>query len=255
MSDFYNEEMAAQQERMARTKDMVHQRSELMRVLSPRTGEHILELGSGNGIFARELVDCVGASGRVVGLDSSEAINAMAQHLCPQGEFLLGDAQSLPFEDATFDAVVAAQLFCFLGDVDQALREAFRVLRPGGRIVILDTDWDTLVWRNNKPDLMSRMLVAYRTVYADAHLPKSLGQRLISSGFSNVTTESFVVLNTDFGDDTYAKQTAGFATAIMEGSPDFSAEEQMSWLEDQQLLDQSQGFFFSLNRYVFSGRK
>lgn len=255
MNDFYNEEMAAQQERMARTKDMVHQRSELMRVLSPRAGEHILELGSGNGIFARELVDRLGAGGRVVGLDSSEAINGMAQHICPHGEFVLGDAQSLPFEDSTFDAVVAAQLLCFLDDVDQVLGEAFRVLRSGGRIVILDTDWDTLVWRNNTPDLMARMMGAYRAVYADSHLPKSLRQRLIRSGFSNIKSESFVVLNTDFGDDTYAKQTAGFATAIMEGSPEFSSDDQMNWLEDQQLLDQSEGFFFSLNRYLFSGSK
>ena len=255
MSDFYNEEMAAQQERMARTKDMVHQRSEQMRILSPKTGEHILELGSGNGIFARELVECLGLDGRVVGLDSSEAINGMAQHFCPQGEFVLGDAQSLPFDDGTFDAVVAAQLFCFLDDVDQAMKEAFRVLRSGGRIVILDTDWDTLVWRNNTPDLMARMLDAYKAVYADAHLPKSLPQRLIRSGFSNIKSESFVVLNTDFGDDTYAKQTAGFATAIMEGSPEFSSEDQMNWLEDQNLLGQSEAFFFSLNRYILSGIK
>ena len=57
MSDFYNAEMAAQQERMARTKDMVRQRSEHMRFLSPKPGEQILELGSGNGIFARDLVE------------------------------------------------------------------------------------------------------------------------------------------------------------------------------------------------------
>lgn len=255
LSEFFDEAMAAQQERLACTKDMVHQRSELMRVLSLRSGEHILELGSGNGIFARELVDCLGSGGRVVGLDSSETINGMAQHFCPQGEFVLGDAVSLPFEDVTFDAVVAAQLFSFLDDVDQALKEAFRVLRPGGRIVILDTDWDTLVWQNNTPDLMARMLDAYKAVYADAHVPKSLPQRLVRSGFCNITSESFVVLNTDFGDNTYARQTAGFATAIMEGSPEFSSEDQMNWLDDQKNLDQSEGFFFSLNRYIFSGRK
>lgn len=255
MNNFYNAEMAAQQERVARTKDMERQRSEQMRVLSPKPAEHILELGSGNGIFARELVERVGSDGLVAGLDSSEAILEMASHVCPDAEFVQGDAQDLPFEDATFDAIVAAQLFCFLGDVDRALAEASRVLKPGGRIVILDTDWDTLIWQNRNPDLMARMLVAYKAVYTDAHLPKSLRQRLVQSGFSDIESDSFVVLNTDFGDDSYAKQTAGFAISIMDDSPDFTAEEQASWLEDQEHLDKEGGFFFSLNRYVFSGRK
>jgi arsenite methyltransferase len=255
MSDFYNAEMAVQQERMARTKDMVRQRSEHMRVLSPKPSEHILELGSGNGIFARELVEYVGSDGHVIGLDSSEAILEMARHVCPDGEFVVGDAQDLPFEDATFDAIVAAQLFCFLGDVDRALKEASRVLKPGGRIVILDTDWDTLIWRNGNPDLMVRMLAAYKAVYVDAHLPRSLRQRLVQTGFSNIEIDSFVVLNTNFGDDTYAKQTAGFAISIMGDSLEFTAKEQASWLEDQERLDKDGGFFFSLNRYLFAGSR
>jgi ubiquinone/menaquinone biosynthesis C-methylase UbiE len=179
----------------------------------------------------------------------------MARHFCPDGEFVQGDAQDLPFEDATFDAIVAAQLFCFLGDVDQALLEAARVLKPGGRIVVLDTDWDSLIWRNNNPELMARMLAAYKAVYADAHLPKSLRQRLIKTGFSKIDVDSFVVLNTGFRDDTYARQTAGFAISIMDGSQEFSAAEKTSWLADLELLDQNGGFFFSLNRYIFTGRK
>ena len=255
MSDFYDAEMATKQERMALTKDMVRQRSELMRSLSPKLGEHILELGSGNGIFTRELVDCVASGGHVIGLDSSEAILEMARHNCPDGEFVLADAQDLPFENATFDAIVAAQLFCFLGDVDRALAEAFRVLKPGGRIVILDTDWDTLVWRANNPELMELVQAAYKAVYADAYLPRTLRQRLEQASFSNIEIDSYVVLNTDFGDDTYARQSAGFAVSIMEDSGEFSTEEQASWLDDQERLNKDGGFFFSLNRYIFSGRK
>ncbi len=252
MNDFYNAEMAARQERMALTTDMVRQRSELMKALSPKPGEHILELGTGNGIFARELIHSVGSDGHVIGLDSSDAILEMARHLCPNGEFLLGDAQDLPFEDARFDAIVAAQVFCFLGDVDHALSEAFRVLKPGGRMIILETDWDTLVWHTQNPELMGRMLDAYKAVYADAHLPRTLRQRLVQTGFSRVEIDSFAILNTDFGDDTYAKQTAGFADSIMEGSADFTTEEQSMWLEDQEHLDRIDGFFFSLNRYILS---
>lgn len=255
MNDFYNPEMAAQQERMARTEDMMRQRSEHMRVLLPKTGEKILELGSGNGIFARELAERVGSDGEVIGLDSSEAVIEMARHICPQGEFIQGDAQDLPFDDGSFDAVAAAQVFCFLPDVERALAETHRVLKPQGRVVVLDTDWDTLVWHNQLPGLMVRVVDAYKAVYADAYLPRTLPHRMSQAGFSSVEVESFVVLNRSLGEETYARQTMGFATSIMDGSSEFSKEEKTRWLEDQEQLEQNGDVFFSLNRYIFSGRK
>ena len=177
-SDFYDCELAAKQERMARTRDMVRQRNEITRLLSPGPGEVILEVGSGNGILARELLEAVGSEGRVVGVDTSEAILQTARHVCPEGHFLPADAQDLPFEGGTFDAVVTAQVFCFLGDVDRAIAEARRVLKPGGRLVVLDTDWDTLVWKSDDPEFMARVMKLYQAVYTDAHLPRSLPQRL-----------------------------------------------------------------------------
>ncbi|MDA5094904.1 methyltransferase domain-containing protein [Aliiroseovarius sp. KMU-50] len=255
MNDFFNPKMAAQQERMARTEDMMRQRSKHMRVLSPKSGEKILELGSGNGIFARELAERVRPGGEVIGLDPSEAILEMARHIYPQGEFIQGDAQDLPFEDRSFDAVAAAQVFCFLKDVDQALAETYRVLKPQGRVVILDTDWDTLVWRTRQPELMARVMDAYKAVYANAYLPRTLPHRLSQAGFSNIKVKSFVVLNRGLGEETYARQSIGFATSIMEGSPEFSKEEQTCWLEDQEQLERNGDVFFSLNRYILSGRK
>lgn len=254
-SGFYSAEMAAKQEQMARTKDMVRQRAEILHLLSPGPREVILEIGSGNGILVRELIEAVGPEGRVVGLDASEAILDMARHLCPDGEFLLGDAQKLPFEDEAFDAVVTAQVFCFLDDVDRAIAEAYRVLKPGGRLVVLDTDWDTLVWKSDDRELMERVMQEYQAVYTDAHLPRTMPSRLRRAGFPKIEMESFVVLNTSFGADTYARQSAEFATSIMESSPEFTLEEQTAWLDDQEELARTGEFFFSLNRYLISAHK
>ena len=106
-----------------------------------------------------------------------------------------------------------------------------------------------------RPDLMERMLDAYKAVYADAYLPRTLPERLMQSGFANVAAGSFVVLNTSFADDTYARQSAEFAVSIMNGSPQFSTAEQESWLQDQERLDRDGGFFFSLNRYILTAVK
>lgn len=247
---FYDLEMSARQERLARTPDMARQRDALIRSLTPTRGEAILELGSGNGILARDLVGLVGSEGRVVGIDTSDFIISMARYICPEAEFLLADAQELPFEDASYDKVVAAQVFCFMQDVDKALGEVFRVLKPGGRLVLLDTDWDSLVWRNREPDLMRRVMEAYTGVYTDPYLPRSLRQRMFDIGFTDIGMDSLVILNTDFGEDTYAGQTANFAIPIIEKSPSFTADEMDRWLKDQEDLATSGGFFFSLNRYI-----
>jgi arsenite methyltransferase len=161
----------------------------------------------------------------------------------------------LPFDDATFDAVVAAQLFCFLDDVDRAIAETYRVLKPDGRLLVLDTDWDSLIWNSGDPELMARVMKVYQAVYSDAHIPRSLPSRLAQAGYSKIEVESFVVLNTGFGQDTYARQSADFATSIMESSSEFTSQEQAAWLQDQEGLAHSGGFFFSLNRYLISARK
>lgn len=91
----------------------------------------VLDLGCGKGRFARRLEEA-GAS--VVGLDLSARMLAEASGL----DRVRGSARSLPFADARFDAVVAVEVFEHLGDVSSAIAEARRVLRPGGRLIVID---------------------------------------------------------------------------------------------------------------------
>ena len=62
---------------------------------------------------------------------------------------LKADATRLPFEAGHFDAAVSTQVYEYVPDVDRALADLYRVLRPGGRALILDTDWDSLVWHSS----------------------------------------------------------------------------------------------------------
>ena len=89
---FYDEDKARQQEKVAATPDMVAQRRAMLELLDLKEGEHVLDVGSGNGIFAREILETVTDSGHVCGIDSAEPMVAMATDICPAGKFLQGDA-------------------------------------------------------------------------------------------------------------------------------------------------------------------
>lgn len=252
---FYDEDMARRQEKLAGTPDMVAQRRIMLDALGLTRGGHVLDVGSGNGIFAREILERVSPSGRVCGVDSSEPMVAMAKALCPGGEFFLGDATDLPFSDSAFDVVTASQLLCFVTDVDKALSEMFRILRPSGRLVLLDSDWGSLVWNCRDQGLMDRVIDMLTGPYADAHVPRTLSRRLAAAGFRITDRRSFSVLNWEPAPDSYSQQTVGFIQSMMEASDDFTADDWLAWRADQETTAAAGEYMFSLNRYIFMAAK
>jgi demethylmenaquinone methyltransferase/2-methoxy-6-polyprenyl-1,4-benzoquinol methylase len=101
-------------------------------------GQTALDLCTGTGKLAHELLPFVGPSGRVVGVDFSPAMLELARRREPHVEFRLGDVTRLSEADASVDAVTIGFGLRNLVDRVTALREMFRVLRPGGRLVILE---------------------------------------------------------------------------------------------------------------------
>jgi ubiquinone/menaquinone biosynthesis C-methylase UbiE len=252
---FYDEDMARQQEKLAATPDMAAQRLVMLNVLDLKDGERVLDVGSGNGIFVREMLSVVGESGHVCGVDSAEPMVSMATALCPSGQFLHGNAADLPVEDSSFDVVTASQVLCFVSAINKALSEMFRVLKPGGRLVILDSDWGTLVWNCRDRSLMDRVIQLMTGVYADAHVPRTLSRRLIAEGFQITNRQTFGVLNWEPDEDTYARQIMGFIGPMMEASNDFTEDDWEAWNEDQKATAEAGEFLFSVNRYIFSAAK
>lgn len=109
---------------------------------APPEGSRLLELGCGPGFYARRLGATFGQL-RVTGVDRSERQLGRARSLAAAGRlencsFESGDARDLPAPDASFDAVVASRLFIILPEREQALAEAYRILKPGGRCFIAE---------------------------------------------------------------------------------------------------------------------
>ncbi|MFI2431890.1 class I SAM-dependent methyltransferase [Streptomyces sp. NPDC018693] len=106
--------------------------------LSP--GTHVLDLACGTGFVARAAAALAGPTGHVAAADINEAMlklaAARAPRLYPDIEFTQAPADALPYEDASFDAVICNQGAQFFPDLDAAVAETARVLRPGGRLAL-----------------------------------------------------------------------------------------------------------------------
>ncbi len=102
---------------------------------------------------------------------------------------------ALQFEDCTFDAAVATQVYEFVEGLPRALAELHRVLRAGGRALILDTDWDSIVWHSSDDGRMRRVLDGWRGRTANPHLPRTLAPCLKEAGFQLTGFEVFTILD------------------------------------------------------------
>lgn len=126
----------------AASPDVAHRL--LMEKLAPRDGMNVLDVGSGSGETVLGIAEKVAPTGRAVGVDfSEEAVSLAMENMRKAGleavaEFRVGEAESLPFEDGTFDAVISECVVCLVPDKQRVLEEKVRVLKHGGRVIMHD---------------------------------------------------------------------------------------------------------------------
>jgi arsenite methyltransferase len=237
---------------------VVAQRSEVLRALDLAAGEHVLDIGCGPGLLAYDIAAAVGSAGRVCGIDMSAAMVAMSARRCaeqPWAEFQTADASLLPYPDDSFDAAVSAQVYEFLPNIPAALAELHRVLRPGGRALILDTDYGSLVLHTEHPARMARVLSAWDQHFAHANLPRTLSRQLRDAGFRLRERTAIPMFNPEFEDNTYGKGMLEMVASFAVGRNGVSQSEADDWFAEFTSLNKKDAFFFSLNRYMFVGEK
>ena len=232
------------------------QRARMRAVLGARPGERGLDIGCGPGFLACELGRDVGADGRIVGIDESpEMVEAARARIAREGlgdrvEVQPGDAARLDLPAATFDFVTAVQVYLYVPDIEGALAEAARVLRPGGRLAVLDTDWDSCVWLTDDRARHRRMMEARSAYFAQPHLPPRLPVLLERAGLSLVHAEGIPLLELSGGPDTFSGGLIGSTAdlAARHGVPRADAE---AWRTDLQARASRGDYFFSLTRFLF----
>jgi arsenite methyltransferase len=170
-------------------------------------------------------------------------------------DILEGDATALVFADATFDAAVSVQVIEYLAEPDAALHQLVRVLRPGGRLVIIDTDWDSLVWAAKDRRRAARIAAAWNEHLPDAYLPRSLAPRLRMAGLEVKEIRIVPILNTAYDATTFSYNIARLIAAFVPGRGGVSEDEATEWLNDLAELQQQGRYFFSVNRYLFAASR
>lgn len=254
----FDEKAAQRIERAYLTPDIIAQRAEVLEQLSVAKGESVLDIGVGPGLLALDLARATGSRGSLLGIDTSSAMVEMTRKRCaeqPWTRFEVADACELPCADAEIDCAVSTQVYEYVSDIEAALAELHRVLRPAGRALILDTDYDSLVLRTETPELTARILDAWDEHFVHRGLPRQLSGLLRRAGFEIEARRVLPLLNADYHRDTFSyglvRVMAGFAI----GRSGITEEDSASWIAGFDDLGQQGEYFFSLNRYLFSIRK
>ncbi len=242
------------------TPDVVAQRDATLEILDLQPGERVLDIGSGPGFLAAGIASRVGESGAVSGIDLSEPMIAHASGLeaapgAARITFALGDATALGFSDQSFDAVVSTQVLEYVPEIGTAIAEVHRVLVPGGRVLILDTDWDTVVWHTSDRERHARVMNAWQEHLVDPWLPRTLTGRLESAGLAVERQKVLVLLNPAFDPRTYSAGMMQLIANFVPGRRGVTDEEAAAWLADLRDLGARGEYFFSINRYLFLARR
>ncbi|MFI0740703.1 methyltransferase domain-containing protein [Streptomyces sp. NPDC021100] len=251
----FDGDRATEADAEAHTPELTGQRAHLRSLLALRPGERVLDAGCGPGYLLEEMARETGPDGVLRGVDVSASMLDLARRRCGgDGRVGLeeGRCEELPFPDGSFDAVVSSQVLEYVEDVEGALAEFARVLRPGGRVVVLDTDWDSLVWHTRDRARMRHVLRLWDDHVADPRLPERLGPLLAGAGLREERLTTLTFVNRACHPGVYSHWQLGFVEAFLAGHPGADPETTRAWGDEQRELARTGRFFYSLGRYAFT---
>jgi SAM-dependent methyltransferase len=203
------------------------------------------------------MAEVVGSAGQVLGVDASEDLLTFARGRNTRTwlTYEHGDALELQVPNASFDVAVSAQVLEYVEDVDRAIAEMFRVLKAGGRALIMNTDWDRVGWYSSDPERMAKVRKAWEAHCAHPRLPQTLIPRLRAAGFSIAELGTFPIVNARLEPGTYSYGLVDLIRDFVAERDTVEAHELAAWEKELHALSAEGRYFFSTTRCFFGVRK
>lgn len=245
-------------ERPYKSLEVVRLRMRILKALALNAGEVAVDIGCGTALLTYEMALDVGSEGRVVGIDNSPDMLAHAARRCDgldQIELMEGDVRKLPLDDQSCNAAACVQVLLFIEDVSAAIAEIGRVLRPGGRIAVSETDWRSVVVNSAEQSTTRRIFEAWDDAVASPNLPVRLGPILRACGFTAARAEAIPILDTSYSSGNFSVNSVEGLAQIAQDRGAISDDERVAWLDDLQRQGHEGTYFFCVTRFLFSATK
>jgi ubiquinone/menaquinone biosynthesis C-methylase UbiE len=189
-------------------------------------GATVVDVGCGT---ARAVAELAEHGAHAIGVDLDPAMLAAARRRFPGIDVRAADATGLPLGDGQAHGYRADKVYHVLPDPHAALAEARRVLGPGGRIVLLGQDWDTMVIDSDQPDVTRRIVHARADTIPHPRIARAYRNLLLDAGFHDVDVEVHTAI---FTDTTMQPILVGHATAAHQTGA-VSGDEADNWISEQ----------------------
>jgi len=242
-------DMARLQRAITESHDLVVRRGIVLETLNLRTGERVLELGCGGGYYTHEAARFVGPTGRVCAIDISPDQIAAAQARCVEFAWVEcreADIAAPPYGNAEFDVVFAVQALEYLSDLDGALRHIHRMLRPGGRLIVVATDWSSAVWHSENAPRMQRVLTAWAPHTPCRDLPGILAAGLRRARIQPLRQTPIPILNTSYNPASFSYWVAQVIRPFVVSRQSVTEEEAAEWFDELAKLEENGAYFFCI---------
>jgi ubiquinone/menaquinone biosynthesis C-methylase UbiE len=221
------------------------------RVLAPGRGQHVLDVGCGSGDPAALLLRLCPDCACVVGLDlSAERLGRARRHAGPRLAFVRGDGRRLPFPDDSFDRVLSADALEWVRPPLDAVREMRRVLRPGGRAVLIHTDFDSQIVGGVDAALTREIVHGFSDAGPNGTIGRELPGLAREAGFARARVEVYTLVEEEFRPGLYVWDVVKMMRLWFAARPTVSAERFARWVAAMEAATATGRYFYAVNRVI-----
>lgn len=223
--------------------------------LNIQSDQHVLDVGCGIGDQAFAMAKLAGKTGSVTGTDISTAMITMAQRRHAMAglplQFLVAPAAQQPFADASFDIIRTERVLMYLKNIEDVFAEYIRLLKPGGKLLVFDVDWDALVLPHPDKQLTRRIVEFISDSFPSGRIGAELFSHFKDSGFRDIQIRPHGYTHTL----ELTKRIIGGITLTGVNHNVFTTDEVNAWWAELEKADATGKFFSCFQGFMVMGVK